>query len=396
MRNGWISKVFSFCLISILCLSPILFAEEAELKSIRFTQKDDRLEVTAEISGEFGFETFSLIGPKRLVIDLSPIKSIKALPSISVNACGVIRIRCGQFKPEVARIVFDLAERIPSHKISRVPEGLRVLFWQEEQVPAAVVVPEVKEEAQVIEKKPAPVTPPAAILTRPQPEVAKKASFLRLQGSLSLFPTSLISTQKEMTVYGERGSLKEKYKANFNLAFGLSLARAIKIKEKEAKLGAEFATWFLSHKGSFVASVPHPFIPNTPRDFTFEEKLSNSLYQIGAFFLYPAIRKEKINLWLGPAIGYTFGKLTTLEDFYLEDRPPYSSADLFVTDTVLIEENVSDFIFELKLEFNYALSANTFFLVSTSISYFNPKVSNLGKRAKFLAIPFYLGLEFRL
>lgn len=390
-----------FLSILLLFNSLILAAEPPELRNIRFSQKDDRLEVAIEISGDFGFETFSLIGPKRLVIDLSPIQSIKALPSINVNACGVVRIRCGQFKPEVARVVFDLAEKVPSHKISRVAEGLQVLFWQEEQVPAAIVVPEVKEVAQTVEKKPvekaAPLTlPPAAVAAPQKIETGKKPTFLRLQGGLSLFPASLVSTQKELILYGEAGSLSEEYRGSLNLAFGLSLARSVVVKEKEARIGADFLLWSLSHKGLFEASVPHPFIANSPRQLNFEEKLNNSLFQINVFFLYPVLSREKVSLWLGPAVGYVFGKLTTLEDFNLEERPPYSSNDLILTETILIEDSVGDFIFELRLGLNYALSPRTSFLALTSFSYFNPKVNNLGKRARFISIPFSLGLEFRL
>ncbi len=389
-----------FFVTILLINSLLLAAEEAELKNIRFYQKEDRLEVTIEISGEFGFETFSLIGPKRLVIDLSPVYSIKALPTINVNACGVLRIRCGQFKPEVARIVFDLAEKVPSHKISRVSEGLQVLFWQEEQVRASAVVPEVREEAQVPEKKlgekPAPLSAPPAAKAQPHVLAEKKPAFLRLQGGLSLFPIALVSGQKELILYGEAGSLSEKYKASLNLVFGLSAARAVKVKEKEAKVGADFFLWSLNHKGLFEASIPHPFIPSSPRDLAFEEKLSNSLFQISAFFLYPLLEKEKLNLMIGPAVGYAFGKLTTLEDFNIEERPPYSSEDLILTDTVLIDDSIGDFIFELRMEFNYALSPRTSFSILTSLSYFNPKINNLGKRAKFISFPLSLGFEFRL
>lgn len=380
--------------------SLVMAAEDSELKSIRFVQKDGRLEVTIAVSGEFSFDTFSLIGPKRLVIDISPIQSIKALPSINVNACGVNRIRCGQFKSDVARVVFDLAEKIPSHKISRTAEGLQVLFWQEEQIPADVVAPEVREEAQAIEKKPgekpSPVSPALAAAARPQEMPEKKATFLSLQGSLSVFPMTLVSTNNELFLYGEAGSLSEKYKASLNLTFGLSVGRAVKIKEKEAKIGANFFLWSLSHKGHFEALIPHPVIANSPRNLAFEEKMSNSLFQISAFFLYPILEREKFNLRLGPAIGYTFGQLTTLEDFNIEERPPYSSNDLILTETFLINDNVGDFIFELRMEFNYALSPRTSFIALASCSYFNPKVNNLGKRAKFISFPLSLGLEFRL
>ncbi len=400
------SRLFILSLVLTSCFLLSLTVEaraESELTSIRFVQKEDRLEVTLEVKGDFSFDTFSLIGPKRLVLDLSPVENIKASPVINVNACGVIRIRCGQFKPEVARVVFDLTDKVPSHKISRTAEGLQLLFWLEEETKAETIVPEVKEEikpaAKPAEKpatKPAAVTPSTPIATRAESiSPGRKAGWIRLQGGLAFFPSSILSINQDLALYDETGSLSENYKGSLNLVFGAGAGKFITIKEKQAKLGADFSLWSLSHKGSFVATLPHPFLPNTPRTLPFEEKLSNSLFQIAAYFLYPVLEKQDLSLWVGPAVGYTFGKFTSLEDFSVEDNPPYSSNDLILNNTVLVDESISDFIFEAKLELNYQLSPRTLFFAQTAFSYFNPKVANLGKRAKFLQVPLFLGLEFR-
>jgi len=403
MKNRWLIRGTFILTICLLLFSRSQADVDSELKSIRYTQKEDRLEVTIEVSGDFSFDTFSLLGPRRLVLDLSPVQNIKASPVININACGVIRIRCGQFKPEVARVVFDLADQVPSHKISRTSIGLQILFWQEEQTAAEKVVPEVREEIPPAAKKPeekiagkpgvVPILQPPLPAAGPSPRLG---TLLRLQGGLSLFPGSILTTQQDLLLYGETGSLSEKYKPSFNLVFGLGLGKFIKMKEKQAKIGADFFLWSLSNKGVFEAAIPHPFLPNTPRTLPFEEKLSNSLFQITAFFSYPLINNENFTLWVGPAVGYAFGKLTSLEDFSVEDNPPYSSNDLILSSTTLIEESISDFIFEGRIEINYLLSPRTSFFALTSLSYFNPKVPNLAKRAKFLQIPFCLGLEFRL
>ncbi|MGQ9470762.1 MAG: AMIN domain-containing protein [Candidatus Aminicenantales bacterium] len=404
-------KVSRFLFMSLVLASCLLLSltvdanAESELTSIRFVQKEDRLEVTVEVKGDFSFDTFSLIGPKRLVLDLSPVENIKASPVLNVNACGVIRIRCGQFKPEVARIVFDLTERVPSHKISRTADGLGLLFWLEEESKAEAIVPEVKEEimtaaAKPAEKpstKPAPVTPPASASVRAERAVAPgtRATWIRLQAGLAFFPSSILTINQDLTLYDETGSLSENYKGSLNLVFGAGFGKFLAIKEKQAKLGADFSLWSLSHKGSFVATLPHPFLPSTARTLPFEEKLNNSLFQISAYFLYPVLEKQGLSLWVGPAVGYTFGKFTSLEDFSVEDNPPYSSNDLILSNTVLVEESISDFIFEAKLELNYHLTPRTLFFAQTALSYFNPKVANLGKRARFLQFPLFLGLEFR-
>ncbi len=397
MKQGIVPQAFLILCLLFFILAPLWATDEAVLKNIRYSQKEERLEVTIEFSADFSFETFELIGPKRLVIDFSPVAEIKASPVINVNACGVIRIRCGQFKTDVARVVFDLTDKVPSHKISRVEGGLQILFWLEEEIRSEIVVPEVKDEVPPA-KKPAiePVRPTTFVPPSP-PTAAARADkgFIQFKAGISPFLSSLVSANKELTLYSETATLAEDYKGSLNLVFGVGLGKYLKVGQKQAKGGVDFFLWSMSHKGNIVATIPHPFLPASPRTFSFEEKLNNSIFQLTAFFLYPILTKERINLWLGPALGYTFGQLTTVEDIYIEDNPPYSSQDIILSGTSLLKENISDFIFEGRLELNYLLSAHTNFTFLASLSYFNPKVPNLGKRAKLLQVPFCLGLEYR-
>lgn len=84
--------------------------------------------MTLEVEGEFGYQHFELRDPSRLVVEFSPIGDIQAEESQDVNAYSVKSIRVGRFTPQTARIVFDLAEDLPSYEIIQVETGIKVVF----------------------------------------------------------------------------------------------------------------------------------------------------------------------------------------------------------------------------------------------------------------------------
>ena len=58
-------------------------------------------------------------------MDLTPVDKITVSQQVEINAGGVLRVRTGQFKPQVARLAFDLETPAISYKIERIAEGLR-------------------------------------------------------------------------------------------------------------------------------------------------------------------------------------------------------------------------------------------------------------------------------
>ncbi|MFQ6082975.1 MAG: AMIN domain-containing protein [Candidatus Aminicenantia bacterium] len=148
MRN---SIKFLVGLIILVLISKVLIANSNQLslvglKEINYQKLDTQLEVIIEVEGEFKYETFGLAAPSRLVIDFWPIQKILVEPYTDIHDVGVLRIRVGEFQPQVARVVFDLAERIPSYRITQVENGVKVIFWLEE-------VPEKKEEEEIEPQK---------------------------------------------------------------------------------------------------------------------------------------------------------------------------------------------------------------------------------------------------
>lgn len=135
--------------------------DQAVLATIDFDQNEEVLRVVIGIAGEFGYQHFELQDPSRLVVEISPVGEIQTEESYDVNAFGVKTVRTGRFKPDTARIVFDLMETLPSYEIVQVANGIEVVFrWEGEveRVPPVAERPieleetpeeEVKEETQL-------------------------------------------------------------------------------------------------------------------------------------------------------------------------------------------------------------------------------------------------------
>lgn len=122
-------------------MTPIAQADTSQenstvFKSVQVQRLPESLEVTLEVDGEFGYQHFELRDPSRLVVEFSPIGDIQAGESQEVNAYGVRTIRVGRFKPQTARVVFDLAEELPSYEIIQVETGIKVVFRSQRRATA--------------------------------------------------------------------------------------------------------------------------------------------------------------------------------------------------------------------------------------------------------------------
>ena len=124
---------------------------QAVLEKLDLHQSSDFLKAVIGVSGEFGYQHFELKDPSRLVVEISPVGEIRAEASYDINAFGVKAVRTGRFKPDIARIVFDLEETLPSYEIIQVANGIEVVFRWAEDIDR---VPPVTEKA--IEQEEAP------------------------------------------------------------------------------------------------------------------------------------------------------------------------------------------------------------------------------------------------
>jgi len=106
--------------------------QQGVLKDIVISGAQNVLEVKILFSPYTSSRLFKLASPPRIIIDLFNIKNIKSSRLFDVDDFGIKVIRAGMFKDDVARVVFDLKDQFPLHKIERIQGGLNVSFWTKE------------------------------------------------------------------------------------------------------------------------------------------------------------------------------------------------------------------------------------------------------------------------
>ncbi len=83
------------------------------IEEVRVSRNEQQTEVRVEGSEPLSYVTFRLSDPNRLVLDFSYALVRMARKSIPSDLQPVRAVRVGQFKPEVARVVIDLASEFP-------------------------------------------------------------------------------------------------------------------------------------------------------------------------------------------------------------------------------------------------------------------------------------------
>ena len=90
--------------------------EMSSLKDIDITEKNDRIEIKAKLSGETQVDIFALKNPYRLVADLYNTKNDLKRSSYGIAKAGIKAMRTAQFRTgdpcPITRLVFDLDEPV--------------------------------------------------------------------------------------------------------------------------------------------------------------------------------------------------------------------------------------------------------------------------------------------
>jgi len=375
--------------------------EQVIVEGVTTTVVDTHLEVLIKVRGAYTFETFDLVAPKRLVVDIKPSERNDSEPVITVNSHGVLRIRSGQFQSQVSRVVFDLMDEKPSSRISSDAEGIKVSFWVE--TPGAQAV--FKEVEQETRAERPPVTAPRPQAAQPAPVRAaaapamvsgERGTYVQLRGGASLFPSPDSSVDRTFDVYGETGSFTETYRSKLSFLFDLAVSRDFPLGTKMMRggLGANL----LLHKETMLLdlTVPSPVAENSPRTVAYEEPVNNTVLNFYAFAQFPIVRKTKFNLWAGPTLGFATGKFTLIEDFEIEDKAPFSSADVKVSSTTPLKESISGLTFGARVSLEYLLTPKMSIILDGNFFYFGPSSESLEINLNYMQAQLLLGLQIRI
>jgi len=141
-------------LLSIVNLSMADMEKQpsAELKNISLQKSEIHLEAMIKLEGEFEYQSFEISNPPRLVVEFYPVGNILTDPYLDIYSFGVDRIRTGKFQALRARVVFDLSEKLPFYRIKDVEDGIKVIFWQDEELGIEEV--EKIEKVEIIKEEP--------------------------------------------------------------------------------------------------------------------------------------------------------------------------------------------------------------------------------------------------
>ena len=401
MRNlmkyfvGIIVLIFISRMLTAFPQEEITAETLTELKEINFQIVEaDKIEFTLEVEGEFHYEIFGLRAPSRLVVDLFPIQKISVGPYVDIGIIGVMRVRIGEFQPQVARVVFDLGERIPNYQVTSIEGGVKVAFWFEEVIPEEERPPEIEEvEVEPEEKIPEVIT--EEIIPR-APKILEYNYFIQGKFGVGLHLQPSFEAQSDFTLYGEQGSIDESYKLKTNITFDLNGGKFFIIKNRIIKGNLNLSYWTFKNGGSFQVSLPHPVIPDNPRSYAFDDSMNGSLFNISVSPLISIFEKKKYQIWLGPIIGFSFGKLNILEDIDLEEKSPFTSDDITVAAKAYYEEKISSLLLGVMGNFEYKITRNFSLIIDTKFFYLSPNSEKLNARINFSQLQFALGFQYYL
>ncbi|MCP2520240.1 AMIN domain-containing protein [Candidatus Aminicenantes bacterium AC-335-A11] len=393
MRN--LVKTSRFLIVFIFLFGCIfLYGEEPlnTLKNISCQIVNGKIEVIVELEGKFEYDVFELYVPPRLVIDIWKIQNIAVKPEIKVAETGVLKIRVGEYQPEVARVVFDLQEPIPSYNVERIKNGIKVTFLLR-KIPKKVK--EIKPvEVKKVELPPKKIEKKKVVREIPKRKIERNY-FIQIRGGLSLFLKPELTSRKDFVIYGEDGFINENYKFKTSLIlFDVSGGTYFNLFQKTIKTGLGFTLWSIGNDASFILSIPHPFISDSPREVNFDDKFKNNFYNFYVYGLYPIFERDNFKIWTGLILGYANGKMTTLEDLSFEEKAPFTSSDITITSKSYVEDKISNLWGGFKVNFEYLINKNFSLIMDTRLIYMNPKVTNLGKRANYLQWQTHIGIQY--
>jgi hypothetical protein len=369
------------------------------LKDITYQKVEiaEQMEFIIKVEGTFLIETFELMAPRRLVIDFSPVSRIEVQPLYQINDMGVLNVRTGQFQSTVARVVFDLDVKTPSHSITTLPDGVKVTFWQE-----AVPQPEVTPEVTPTPKPEQPLIP----------AIKRPSFFLRGGPGLTFFLKPTFTASTEYLLYDETATITETFEQKLRPVFDLWIGKTLG-SNWSVGVGAGFQ--LLGFAPAVDASLPHPFLYDQYREVTFDEKalasiikvvsaagtepqdvssLSSSMWTVYAFGLYSLIRTEKIEFSAGLALGFSFGTLFSLEDLEISEAPPYDSQSVKINSVTFLENKFFKIDPGFILDGTYSFNPNLSLYFALRLHYVDVMLEELARRSSLFRMNVLAGLQY--
>ena len=161
--------------------SQVTNSPVATIEQVQLSGKDQKTQVRVDGTGPLTYKAFRLNEPDRLVIDFSGAVVRVQERSLSSSLFPVRLVRIGQFQPNVARVVIEIAEQLP-YTIAASKNAVTVVFN-----PATVAKPPITTDKEM---------PSVPAVMSPKPVVS--ASTNRAENNQGAKPLTEISMQTAM------------------------------------------------------------------------------------------------------------------------------------------------------------------------------------------------------
>ncbi len=109
------------CIVLAAYLSATLTAEAANLRSLRYSNFNEKVRVVFDLQAPVQHQVFQLDNPQRLVIDLSSAKASTALLQPPVSNAVIRQVRSSVRDKKNLRVVFDLKTAVDVNSFSLKP-----------------------------------------------------------------------------------------------------------------------------------------------------------------------------------------------------------------------------------------------------------------------------------
>jgi hypothetical protein len=380
--------------------------EVSDLQEITFVKAGAAVEVSIRVRGEFGNDVFKLTKPERLVFDLSPIDTISATPQTEIYWGGILRVRTGKFKTQVARLVFDLETAAVNYRIGRTDTGLKITFWKEgadallpdekTEIPPSRKSSEAKPETNLEAKAEAPpeAKPEQKVESAPLPGGDEKRFFVQIGGGVGTFLKSTATFNRFIPFFGKQGESTETYELKLNTPSSLIVGGYINALAGPVKLGLEIDYWNFKSDGAFKFTVPHPYLPNSPRTLTLAKQFRSYFTSVSAFGLFQVFASGRLTMLAGPEIGFAFGKYKFLDAVEFDDQPPFFDDDVTITSITYLEKSISSLWAGVQASFEYSFSRRFSLLLNLRAFYLNPEIKELSSLFNLSQAHALLGFQY--
>lgn len=224
----------------------------------------------------------------------------------------------------------------------------------------------------------------------------RRSFFINANLAIFVLQEATTSVETIFPAYGEEGSITQNIRTGSPLGLEINVGKYIPMGKIKFKTGIGMDSFPLKATGNFKLSVPHPYLYSSPRHYYFSEEFKNSSLHFYTFAYLVPLEIWRLQVSLGPIIGFSMGKYPGLEDFEIEDKSPFRWGDLEIKNKTYKSDSFSTFSFGGGLNIAFFLVENLAFQFSYKFQSLKPQIDLLKNKVNISFSRLFFCLEFAL